>query len=233
MKLIKSLVVAGAVAFAMGALQANAQSLPSAPFPLTYQFEPLSISLSVTAQALLNTNASNTNVTVSTFKTEKITTQSILKALEACYNTNWPTGAKLALDLQSGDVFVVDKTGKNPIVDVSEVVDTSSNYVNVSFGPYNPVSDYAVIGDRFQHGPIVERQTTSVPVELYISLYATGRVSFGFDVYGIDTSVFKATATTASQTDNANIWGYGGVWDSNATAQGQVSGSGAWKAAAE
>jgi hypothetical protein len=240
MKLIKSLIVAGSVAVTLGALQANAQSFPSLPFSTgsTNQFETLNINLTAKIQSLYNTNSTgNTNISVSTLKTEKITTAAVLNALASAYNTNFPAGSKLALDLLSGDVFVVDKTGQNPIVDVSVGIDNDTNYVNVTFSPQD-ISDqdwagyYVVVADKQnQKGPVLNSQTTLATVTCVVDVWTRDQYVY-LVVSGNDTSVFKATAKAATESDAVTVSGFGYIGNSDASVEGQVTGAGSWKAAA-
>ena len=234
MKLIKSLIVAGSVAVTLGALQVQAESiLPSLPFSVagTNQFEALTINLTIKTQALVSTNvAGNTNVLTSNFKTQKISNQTILQASAVALNTTWPAGAKLALDLESGDVFVVDKTGQNPIYDLSVGVDSETNEV---YFTVCPDTEYAVVtGKEYSKGRVLQTQTTILPIKFEFAAYKDGVEDTWFEFRGNDTSVFSATAKTASQTDDVSISGFGYVWDSNSSVSGQVSGAGSWKAAA-
>jgi hypothetical protein len=229
---INSIIAAGAVALAFGALQAKAQ-LPwggtALPFSLAsgYQFEPINFNLTAKVQALSNTNSGgDASIYIYTFKTEKITTQSILKAAAVACGTNWPTGAKLALDLQSGDVFVVDKTGTNPLFDLTQGINTDTNevYVSLSFNV-----DDLVIGGK--QGPVLGKLTTIEPISWEINCYLAGVENVYLSFSGNDTSVFSTTGTSATQTDDAAVLGSGQIGDSDASISGEITGSGSWKPA--
>ena len=100
-----------------------------------YQFEKLNFSLTAEQQGLENSETSS-NVFVSTIKTSRISSKDLLSFLATAFHTNWPAGAQLALDNFSSDIFVVDKTGTNDVVNVStgiNVGDTNVVYFTFDF----------------------------------------------------------------------------------------------------
>lgn len=50
----------------------------------------------------------------------KLNSQGLLSLLASAMDTNWPAGATLALDKWSGNIFIVDATGTNPVCNVSD-----------------------------------------------------------------------------------------------------------------
>jgi hypothetical protein len=63
--------------------------------------------------------------------TVKLTNKSLLGVLASAFDTNWPAGADLAMDRFSGNLYVVDATGTNPVFNVSQGV--SVDETNVAF----------------------------------------------------------------------------------------------------
>jgi hypothetical protein len=145
---MKSNKLAFAVIVAALTLQAsNAKAL------ILGRFEKLNFSL-IAAQQELENSETSSNVFVSTIKTSKITNKDLLSFLATTLNTNWPDGAQLALgevevtvEGTNGlgyahaairDIFVVDKTGTNPVFDVStgiNVGDTNIVYFSMDSDP--------------------------------------------------------------------------------------------------
>lgn len=234
MKSIKTLIVAGCVAISLAALQAKAQFI-QLPFPVAHQFEPLNFNLVVSQQALVNSNPS-ANVTVSTTKNEKLTTQSILSLLAQAYGTNWPSGAKLAIDFANDwDIFVVDKTGTVPIFDVSQgVYDTNANnYVYL----YLQTDGSSVVSSKAQtnsKGRTTYHATTTFDITFTLEVEVNGNEETRLEFSGLDTDVFQlSVANVASQTDHMPVAGDGMINGSTAEVSGGVSGSGTWKGPAQ
>ena len=229
MKLIRLLMVAGSVALAFSAFQAKAQPFPLLPFALPYQFEPLNFSLIVSTQALDGSQVSS-GVFVSTIKSEKITSQGLLKYLATACNTNWPKGAKLALNINDMDIYVVDKTGASPVFNLSEGIDdeANTNRVYLSFEAHNSIIE----GKQDSGGYVTGKATSFFEVFFYLYVEQNGVAETSLDFYGLDADVFKLTsANAATETDNATVTGDGWIQQSQAEVNGQVSGSGSWKVA--
>ena len=127
-------------AFALWASNAQAQ--------LLNRFETLNFSLVAMQQEIDDSGPSGPygNVLLPTIATSKITSKDLLNYLATALNTNWPAGAQLALgeiEAPSGlgygpivirDIFVVDKTGTNPVFDVGTGINVGdTNVVYFSF----------------------------------------------------------------------------------------------------
>lgn len=100
-------------------------------------FEKLNFSLTVVQQSLDYSNSAPSTY-LSTVETAKITSKDLLSFLATAFNTNWPTGAQLALNNLDKHIFVVDKTGTNPVFDVSigiNVGDTNVVYFSFDSNP--------------------------------------------------------------------------------------------------
>ncbi len=108
-----------AIAVVLALWASNAKAAPELPF----QFEKLNFSL-IALQQELGNSGPYTNIVVPNIETSKIINKDLLSFLATALNTNWPAGAQLALGEIEGpfgiqDIFVVDKTGTNPVFDVS------------------------------------------------------------------------------------------------------------------
>jgi hypothetical protein len=229
MKFIKSLIITGSVVLALGALQAKAQ-FTQLPFPLAHQFEPLNLSLVLSKQQALNSNATAT-ATVSTVQNIKLTTPALLGILAQAYNMTWPTGAKLAIDFaNNGDIYVVDKTGTNAIFDVSQGVYDTNNNNYVYF--YFQTDGYSVIsGKQDSRALIADKTTSTFQITFTLEVEVNGFEEYSLMFAGIDTDVFQLTsANVASQTDHMTVTGDGIINGSDAEVTGTISGSGSWKA---
>jgi hypothetical protein len=133
MKLPQCISMAIVTALALWASNANAIVLE--------QFTKLSFSL-VAAQQVHLTPI----VLEGTIKTSKITNKDLLSFLATALNTNWPAGAQLAVD-NSGDIYVVDKTGTNGVFDLTvgmNVGDTNVVYFSVDYDATLFYSDKSV-----------------------------------------------------------------------------------------
>ncbi|MGO8838735.1 MAG: hypothetical protein ACLQAH_14965 [Limisphaerales bacterium] len=96
-------------------------------------FEKLNFSLTVVQQGLDFSNSAP-DTYVSTVKAAKITNKDLLNFLATAFNTNWPTGAQLALNYGDRHIFVVDKTGTNAVFDVTTGINEGgTNVVYFSF----------------------------------------------------------------------------------------------------
>ena len=235
MKTIKSLILAASVALAFGAFHAEAQSFPTLPFTVTNQFEPINFNMTVYLQLV------STNTNVAAVVSEKMTTATLLKSFAIAFGvTNWPAGAKLALELQSGDVYVVDKTGKKPIFDLSngtnDIEGTTNSIYDEVFFRLEPLGNSLIAGKVNQRGSLTDSEATYMPIQFeYKDVQAATDMFF----YGLDVSVYKLTSKqVATQTDYAYLSGSGTLGASplgaiDAVSTGQFSGSGSWKPGAE
>jgi len=126
MKSNKLTFAAIAVVLALWASNAKAQPIG----PELEQFTKLNFSLIAEQQVILTPG-----VLEGTIKTSKITNKELLSFLATALNTNWPADAQLALS--GSDIFVVDKTGTNPIFNLTmgiyDVRNTNVVYFSVDY----------------------------------------------------------------------------------------------------
>ena len=101
---------------------------------IAYQFEKLNFSLTALQPEINIPETSYGNDEAATIKASKITNKDLLRFLATAFDTNWPAGAQLALDNLRRDIFVVDKTGTNPVFNVSTGINIGdTNVVYFSF----------------------------------------------------------------------------------------------------
>jgi hypothetical protein len=121
-----------------------APSAKAAP-ELPLLFKKLNFSLVALLQDLCNSGPYG-SIVLPNIETSKISSKDLLEYLATALNTNWPAGAQLALgeiEVPSGqaygppniiwDIFVVDKTGTNPVFDVSTGINVGDTNI-VFFG---------------------------------------------------------------------------------------------------
>jgi hypothetical protein len=231
MKLIKSLIIAGAVALTLEAFQAGAQSSPVPHIAVTYQFEPLNFSLAITEQNLNNVEQSTNGVYVSTASSQKLTTPMIVQFLGEAFGSNWPTGAKLALNNMDQNIYIVDKTGTNPVFNVSQGINVGgTNIVHFTFSANGAV----VEGKWGMHASVVQKDTDLRQVFFDLLVEQEGVVQVNLYFYGMDTSNYAQASTgIVTQHDIVNVTGDGTAFGNNLEINGNVSGSGTWRAALE
>ena len=166
-----------AIAVVLALWASNAQAL------LLDRFEKLNFSLTAAQQGLENSETSS-NVFVSTIKTSKITNKDLLSFLATALNTNWPAGAQLALgeiEVTSGpgfgpppiiwDIFVVDKTGTNPVFDVSTGINVGDT--NVAYFSFD--SDLTVVRSKMEgKGEIIVPTNENAPFGPGIGIGSSG-----------------------------------------------------------
>jgi hypothetical protein len=101
---------------------------------IAYQFEKLNFSLTALQPEINIPETPYGNDDAAAIKTSKITNKDLLRFLATAFDTNWPAGAQLALDNLRRDIFVVDKTGTNPVFNVSTGINIGdTNVVYFSF----------------------------------------------------------------------------------------------------
>lgn len=91
-------------------------------------FQPLHFKLTVLQQqpiimeATRSTNGYGSSIVLPApaINVSKLTNKGLLSLLASAFDTNWPAGADLALDKWSGNIFVVDATGTNPVFNASD-----------------------------------------------------------------------------------------------------------------
>jgi hypothetical protein len=119
-----------AIAVMLALWASNGKATPE----IAYQFEKLNFSLTAAQQEINIPETSYGNDDAATIKASKITNKDLLRFLATAFDTNWPAGAQLALDNLRRDIFVVDKTGTNPVFNVSTGINIGdTNVVYFSF----------------------------------------------------------------------------------------------------
>lgn len=224
MKLKQLAFTAIAIALVFGA--SNAQTIihgpPFPPITPAYQFESLTFNLTATQQGPVNPRTY-----ANTIKTFKITSKDLLDVLAAAFNTNWPTGAQLALN--GWDIFVVDKTGTNPVFNVSvgiNIGDTNVVYFRVN-------ADFKLFSERVNgKNREILTQTQYGKIFFHLLNEESGIIYTDLSFDGLDagTGDYNPTRNYAViQTDATSVTGDGNYIDGTVTlVEGEVTGSGKW-----
>jgi hypothetical protein len=219
-----------AIAITLVFWTSNAQTIiPGPPFPPititpAYLFEALTFNLTAAQQGPINSKTY-----ANTIKTSKITGKDFLNILAAAFNTNWPTGAQLALDNNSWDIFVVDKTGTNPVFNVSigiNVGDTNVVYFKVNL-------DFKLRAEKVsERNREIQTQTQYGKVFFHLLNEENGIIYTDLSFDGLDagTGDYNPTRNYAViQTDATSVTGDGNYIDGTVTVvEGEVKGSGKW-----
>jgi hypothetical protein len=197
--------------------------------PAVFQFEKMNFSLTVEQQGLDNSETSP-NVYVSTIKTSKIVNKDLLSFLATAFNTNWPAGAQLAIEINSGDIFVVDKTGTNFVADVS-----NPGLGETSFGYFSLGSTHTVFSGKVVSKPNGESQTRASSGKIRFHLFYEENDITNTDLYfdGLGASKISRkivdTTETMTRQDKIPVTG-DGIFDGTWTLlKGMVTGAGKWK----
>jgi hypothetical protein len=212
------------VAVALTLPTSNAKAVPA-----IFQFEKLNFTLTATQQKLDNSETSP-NVFVSTVQTFKIGNKDLLSFLAMAFNTNWPAGAQLAMEINSGDMFVVDETGTNWIADVSNAGQGETN-----FGYFTVGSNSTVFSGKAENKQNGGSQTQTSSGKIFFHLYYQQDGIITTDLYfdGLGVSNFSKkivnTTETMTRRDSIPVTGDGtfnmGIWT---VVNGGVTGSGKW-----
>jgi hypothetical protein len=199
--------------------------------PVFYQFEKLNFSLTAAQQGLENSKTS------STVKFSKITNKDILSFLATAFNTNWPAGAKLALDNNSWDIFVVDRGGTNPIFDLSTGINIGDT--NVVYFSFNSDTNVFVSGklESTKTGGF-QKQTDFGMIFFHLFNEHNGITNTDLNFEGLDEAKLKNVFINnvpmppneiTILTEVASVAGDGtfnnGTWT---VVKGNVTGSGKW-----
>jgi len=196
--------------------------------PVTNQFERLNFTLVGEEQALDDVQTSP-GVHTSTLRTLKIANKDILNLLAAAFKTNWPGGSQLALDNVNGDIFVVDKSGANPVLDLSiglNVGGTNVTYFSFSANP-PVISGKTVINNTSQH--VSQTQYRKIFFHVFNEQNGVTNTDLAFD--GLDKAELNEqikTTDTINWKDDAEINGDGTFVGTLLVFKGQVTGSGKW-----
>jgi hypothetical protein len=245
MKSKKPAFVVIAVVLALWAANAQAQVLG--------RFEKLNFSLVAMQQEIDDSGPPGPygNVLLPNIETSKITSKALLKYLATALNTNWPDGAQLALisTVVPGeghafpefvrDIFVVDKTGTNPVFDVSMGVNIGdTNVVYFSFD-----SDATVFSSKSASlekiNEILRFTAGTDSGKIFFHLFDEQNGITNTDLYfdGINATKFHSNTIlttnklTMHETTNeqAPVSGDGTFDEKWAVIKGEVTGSMEWK----
>jgi hypothetical protein len=238
--------VAIAVVLALWASNAQAQVLG--------RFETLNFSLVAMQQEIDDSGPSGPygNVLLPNIETSKITSKDLLKYLATALNTNWPAGAQLALgeaEVLSGpgygplpiiwDIFVVDKTGTNPIFDVSTGINVGdTNVVYFSYDSDGTV--FSLKGVSLEKTKEVLRVSAETQFgKIFFHLFDEQNGITNTDLYfdGLNTIKFHSNmASTTNKiiehgttSEKAPVTGDGTFNDKWTVVKGKVTGSEKWE----
>ena len=150
---------------------------------LAYQFEKIDFQLVMLQPATQAAPSASTNIIISPLQTSAINNKYLLNYLATTLQTNWPAGAQLALENLRRDLFVVDKTGTNPLLNVSTGINVGgSNVVYFTCDSDEPVvsskrvtrkqgNDSLIVSDANSYGLIFfhlfEEQNGNTNTDLY------------------------------------------------------------------
>jgi hypothetical protein len=185
-------------------------------------------------------------------ETSKITSKDLLKYLATALNTNWPAGAQLALgeaEVLSGpgygplpiiwDIFVVDKTGTNPIFDVSTGINVGdTNVVYFSYDSDGTV--FSLKGVSLEKTKEVLRVSAETQFgKIFFHLFDEQNGITNTDLYfdGLNTIKFHSNmASTTNKiiehgttSEKAPVTGDGTFNDKWTVVKGKVTGSEKWE----
>jgi len=194
----------------------------------TPQFITIDCNLIAVQQGLDFSNSAP-NTYIATEKAMKITTKDLLSFLATSFNTNWPVGARLAMDYFSSDIYIVDKTGTNPVFNVSIGTNVGgTNVVNFTFD-----SDEAVFTGKelaTTNGFLKEVQTGIGFFRLFVE--QNGSVSTDLSFQGLSVTKiaesFKTPGKVAVE-KVAFVAGDGTINNKWTVVSGKVTGAGKWK----
>jgi hypothetical protein len=249
MKSNKLAFAASAIVLALWA--SNVKAVPELPF----QFEKLNFSLVALQQELGNSGPYG-DVVLPNIETSKITSKDLLKYLATALNTNWPAGAQLALgemlgeiEVPSGqaygplpiiwDIFVVDKTGTNPVFDVSTGINVGdTNVVYFSYDSDGTV--FSIKGVSLEKTKEVLRVSAETQFgKIFFHLFDEQNGITNTDLYfdGLNTIKFHSNmASTTNKiiehgttSEKAPVTGDGTFNDKWTVVKGKVTGSEKWE----
>jgi hypothetical protein len=219
-----------AIAVVLALCASNAKAPPIGPE--LEQFTKLNFSLIAEQQVILIPG-----VLESTIKTSKITNKDLLSYMATALNTNWPAGAQLAV-VGIGDIFVVDKTGTNPIFNLTmgiyDVRDTNVVYFSVDYDATLFYLDKSVSLEKSNE--LTPSRTVTRFGKIFFHLFNEQNGVTNTDLYfdGLNTTKSRSTTMvittnkTILQTINeeAPVTGDGTFNDEWTVVKGKVTGSG-------
>jgi len=211
------------------------------------RFEKLNFSL-VAMQQELGDSGPYGSVVLPNIETSKITSKDLLKYLATALNTNWPAGAQLALGEIEGpsgpgfgpppiiqDIFVVDKTGTNPVFDVSMGINVGDT--NVVYFSYD--SDRSVVSIKGVTKELLRVTAETEFGKIFFHLFDEQNGIIKTDLYfeGLNTGEFHSNmASTTNKiaehgttSEQAPVTGDGTFNDEWTVVKGKVTGSTKWE----
>ncbi|MGD0745593.1 MAG: hypothetical protein ABSA45_10595 [Verrucomicrobiota bacterium] len=199
--------------------------------PALSQFEKLSFCLTAGQQGPTLPNA-----LVSTISASRINNRELLSFLATALNTNWPNGAQLALDKNTKDIVVVDKSGTSLVFDVS--VGINNGGTNVVF--FSFISNPTIFASgkwRSARTGGLKSQTHFGMIFFHLFAEDNGMTNTDLTFDGLNTSEWNIEEkqdipfppiTIIIGRDVATVAGDGifnGIWT---VVEGNVTGSGKW-----
>ncbi len=219
------------------ALGSSVESLYTFPTPainvVSNQFELLNFTLVASKQVQYTVTVSNvTTVYSSSISSSKIANKDVLSFLATACNASWPKTAKLALDHQSGNIFIVDQAGMRPIFNASEGINVGgTNVAYLSFNASPALFSGKLVGVSHNF----QRQTFTGKIFLHLFSEQNGVTNTDLYIDGLDTVVYRVAGDYSSYTivsDSAPVNGDGSFMDGTWTVvTGQISGTGGWAVA--
>jgi hypothetical protein len=174
--------------------------------PAGYNFRTLNFSLTA-AQQVRESTGTASNTYVFTTRTCRITSKTLLSFLATAFDTNWPAGAQLALDPFQSELFVVDRTGTNPVCNVSSGINVGgTNVAYFSFEADMPVSVDDIVGFE-KHDELRDFRRDTEFRKVYYHLFNEQNGATNTDLAFDGLSVVDACLTTAGATNPATVIG--------------------------
>lgn len=196
------------------------------PESAIYEFETLNFNLIASRQAFVQVPISqSTTASKAIIRQSKLTTWDIMAVLAAAYGTNWPVGAKLALDRRTDAMYVFDRTGKNPVCNLTTGIDDGTNLVCFNCDSHITVYADQPINPRFT---CRQKLYGKMSFRLFVARNDLVYTDLRFD--GATIGDQRMTAENQIiQDDSANITGDGLFSDGTLMmVTGQVTGTGRW-----
>ncbi len=223
MKLNKLAAMAVVSIFALGIAKAGGIA--------NFEFEKLDFTLTAMQQDQDQVQTSP-NVLTSTISTFRINSKNILDLMATALGTTWPTGARLALDNNSMDIFVVDKTGSNALYNATLGFNQGGS--NVLFFTLS-TDDQVFRGKQVSSTSSLHISETDFgKATFHLFIVSNSITTTDLSLDGVDTSnsTFNENnnGNSLSTHDNEPLSGDGVYGDGTWTVvKGMVVGSGKWK----
>ena len=229
-----------AIAVMLALWASNGKATPE----IAYQFEKLNFSLTAAQQEINIPETSYGNDDAATIKASKITNKDLLRFLATAFDTNWPAGAQLALDNLRRDIFVVDKTGTNPVFNVSTGINIGdTNVVYFSFDSDGIVfssKDVRLVETNESPGPFSINSGTETSFgKIFLHLFNEQNGITNTDLYFDGLNTVESHSITflinnkitghGTTSEQAPVAGDGTFNDEWTVVKGKVTGSEKWE----